>query len=68
MILYVQGKVTLVGKFWASQEAIITLIVCCKFQKDCFELYLHRFFMILYMYIAPGQGQITSDGKISQLI
>ena len=24
--------------------------------------------MILYMYIAPGQGQITSDSKISKLI
>ena len=24
--------------------------------------------MILYMYIAPGQGQITSDDKISMLI
>ena len=24
--------------------------------------------MILYMYIAPGQGQITSDDKISKQI
>ena len=24
--------------------------------------------MILYMYIAPGQGQMTSDDKISMLI
>ena len=24
--------------------------------------------MILYMYIAPGQSQITSDDKISMLI
>ena len=24
--------------------------------------------MILYMYIAPGQGQITSDDKISKII
>ena len=24
--------------------------------------------MILYMYIAPGQGQITSDDKMSMLI
>ena len=24
--------------------------------------------MIMYMYIAPGQGQITSDDKISMLI
>ena len=57
------------GKFWASQEAIITLNICCKFQKDCFELWFYiDFFMILYMYIAPGQGQITSDDKISNLI
>ena len=26
------------GKFSASQEAIITLNICCKFQKDCYGL------------------------------
>ena len=57
------------GKFWASQEAIITLNICCKFHEDCFKLWFYiDFFMILYMYIAPGQGQITSDDKISTLI
>ena len=51
------------SNFVASQEANITQIIFCKFQKDCFELLiLHRFFfMVLYMYIAPGQDHITPD-------
>ena len=60
MILYMRGhgQITQWGKFWASQEAIITLNICCKFQKDCFELWFYiDFFVILYMYIAPGMGK-----------
>ena len=38
MISYMRGGLQR-GKFWASQEAIITLIICCKFQKI-----LHRLF------------------------
>ena len=43
-----RGRYLQLGKFWASQEAIITLNICCKFQKDCFELWFYiDFFMIL---------------------
>ena len=48
---------------------LLSLNICCKFQKDCFEVSFYTdFFTFLYMYIAPGQGQITSDAKISMLI
>ena len=46
-------------KFWCQQENLVTSVICCKFQNNLFEsLILYNFFfMILYMYIAPGQGQ-----------
>ena len=38
------------GKLWVLQEAIITLNICSKFQKDSFELWFYiDFFTILYM-------------------
>ena len=40
-----------------SEELLPTLILQDKI-----------FFMILYMYIVPGQGQITLDDKISYVI
>ena len=34
------------------------LPTCCKFQNDLFEFWFYtHFLIILYMYIAPGQGQ-----------
>ena len=33
-----QGQITPMGKFCVSQETVITLNICSKFQKDCFEL------------------------------
>ena len=34
-----QGQITPNGvNLLASQEDIITLNICCKFQRDCFEL------------------------------
>ena len=47
--------------FWCQQKAFITLPICCKFQKR--NLILYTFLMILYMYIAPGQGQTTPWGQ-----
>ena len=41
----------------------------CKFQKDWFKPWFYiDFFMILCVYIALGQGQITSDDKFLLLI
>ena len=57
------------GKFWASQEAIITLNICCKFQKDCFELWFYIDFFHDFVHVySPRQEQITSDDKISKVI
>ena len=45
-------------KFLCQQEHLVTLVICCKFQKNLFEVWFYTiFFMILYMYIALGQGQ-----------
>ena len=44
-------------KFWCQQKALITLPIRCKLKKR--NLILYTLLMIVYMYIAPGQGQIT---------
>ena len=48
-------------KFLCQQELLVTFVICCKFQKNLFEVGF--FFMILYMYIAPGQAQTTPRGQ-----
>ena len=47
--------------FWCQQKALITLPIRSKFKKR--NLILYTFLMILYMYIAPGQGQTNPWGK-----
>ena len=48
-------------KFWCQEKAHIALPICCKFKKRNWILY--TFLMILYMYIALGQGQTTQWGQ-----
>ena len=44
---------------------ILSLWWCCKFKKNLFEVWFYAiFFMILYMYIAPGQGQTAPGDKV----
>ena len=51
-------------KFWCQQKAPITLPICCKFQKDFFEIWFYtHFLMILYVYITPRQGQKNPWGQ-----
>ena len=52
-------------KFLCQQEHLVTLVICCKFlKKNLFEVWFYAiFFMILYMYIAPGQGQTAPRGQ-----
>ena len=51
-------------KFWYQQEHLVTLVICCKFQKNLFEVGFYTIsFMILYLYIAPGQGQTAPRGQ-----
>ena len=52
-------------KFWCQQEHLVTSVICCKFKKNLFEVWFYtNFFMILYMYIALGQGQSAPRGQI----
>ena len=51
-------------KFWCQQEHLVTLVICCIFKINLFEVWFYTiFFMILYTYIAPGQGQRAPKGQ-----
>ena len=46
------------------QKGLFSLSVSCKFQNDLFEIWFYtHFLMVLYMFIAPGQGQKTPWGQ-----
>ena len=52
-------------KFWCQQEDLITMVICCKFKKNLFNLWLYtHLFMISNMYITAGQGQSIPGHKI----
>ena len=46
-------------KFFCQQEGLITMVICCKFKKNLFNLTLYTSFHDLTMYTAAGQGQTT---------
>ena len=51
-------------KFWCQQKCLVTSFNCCKFQKNIFEVWFYTIIsMILYMYIAPRQGQTVPRGQ-----
>ena len=59
----VRGRQPQATKFWCQQKPLFTSVICYKFKnKSLWSLILYNFFMILYMYIAPGQGLTTSWG------
>ena len=47
-----------------STGRLVTSIICCKFKKKTSlkSDFIQIFFIILYMYIAPGQGQDSPSG------
>ena len=51
--------------FWCQQKALITLPICCRFKKNCFEVqfYIHFFHVSPYVY-HPGQGQTIHWGQV----
>ena len=52
-------------KFWFQQKYLVTSFICCKFQKNLFEVWFYTiFFITLYMYIAPGQGLTNLGNEI----
>ena len=59
-----QGQTTPGTKFWCQQEPLVTSVICYKFQNNLFEVWFYGiFFMILYTYIAPGQGLTNHWGR-----
>ena len=72
MILYMyihvalgQGLTTPRGRnFYVNRNILSLWSFVANFKKNLFEVWFHAiFFMILYMYIAPGQGQTTPRGQ-----
>ena len=49
----------LVTNFWCQQKALITSIICCRFQTNLLFWSYTNFLMFFHMYIAPVQGQTT---------
>ena len=73
MILYMyihvaqgQGLTTPRGRnFYVNRNILSIWSFVASFKKNLFEIWFYAiFFMILYMYIAPGQGQTAPRGKI----
>ena len=53
-----------VTKFWCQQKCHVTSFICCKFQKQFFEVWFNTFFFHVHVYIAPGQGRQPPGDKI----
>ena len=52
-------------KFWFQQEGLISMVICCKFKKNPFNLLtLYTSFHDLINGYAAGQGQTTPGDKI----
>ena len=72
MILYMyihvapgQGLTTPRGRnFYVNRNILSIWSFVARFKKNLFEVWFYAiFFMILYMYIAPGQGQTAPRGQ-----
>ena len=65
--VYTPGAVTTPWEiFFYINSNILSLkwVICYKFKKNLFEVWFYTiFFMILYMYIAMGQGQTAPRGQ-----
>ena len=71
MILYMyihvapgQGLTTPRGRnFYVNRNILSLWSFVASFKKNLFEVWFYAiFFMILYMYIPPGQGQTAPQG------
>ena len=50
--------------FYVNRNILSLWSFVASFKKNLFEVWFHAmFFMILYMYIAPGQGQTAPRGQ-----
>ena len=52
-------------KFWCQQEHLVTSVICCKFQKNLFEVWFIQFFSWFYTSIQPwGRGRQPPGDKV----
>ena len=50
-------------KFWCQQEHLVTLVICCKFQKNLFEVWFYTFFFHDFTHVySPGAGADSPQG------
>ena len=50
--------------FWCQQTALITLPICCRFKKICFEVRFYIHFFQVSPYVALGRGRQSIGDKI----
>ena len=50
-------------KFWCQHKGLITLPICCKFQRNLFEVWFYTFFFhdLIHVY-SPGAGAYSPQG------
>ena len=51
-------------KFWCQQKGLITLLICCKFQRTLFEVWFYIFLVTSVIYC---QFQIIDDNSFRQI-
>ena len=50
-------------KFWCQQKCLVTSLICCKFQKNVFEVWFYTFFFhdLIHVY-SPRAGADSLQG------
>ena len=51
-------------KFWCQQEGLITLVICCKFQENLFNLWFYTHLNDLINVYSHGSGADNPQGTI----
>ena len=59
-----QGQTAPRGQFWIQQKGLITLPICCKFQRNLFEVWFYKkrknIYDLLHVY-SPGAGAYSAQ-------
>ena len=53
---YNRGYNRLGTKFWCQQEHLVTSVICCKFQRNLFEVWFYTFFHYFIHVYSPRAG------------
>ena len=50
-------------KFWCQQEHLVTSVICCKFQKNLFEVWFYTIFFHDFIHVySPREGADSPQG------